>query len=66
MVRADKNTLLHVDLRAVKNNYKKIKKKVGRLCNVAATVKANAYGLGVRKIATILIKNGCTIFCRNY
>ncbi len=62
MRNVDKNTFLNIDLRAIKNNYKIIRKKVGKKCLVAATVKADAYGLGVKKIVPALIKSGCKNF----
>ena len=39
-----------------------IRNKVEKKCEVAATVKANAYGLGVEKIVPSLIKSGCKFF----
>ena len=41
---------------------KKIKKKVSKNCIVAATVKADAYGLGIKAVAKSLIKSKCKIF----
>ena len=58
----DKNTVLNINLKSIKNNYRKIKKKVNSNCIVAATVKANAYGLGIKKIVPILYKSGCRYF----
>ncbi len=62
MENADKKTTLSINLSSINSNYKIIKKIVGKKCIVAATVKANAYGLGVDKIVPSLIKNGCKYF----
>ena len=59
MLNEDKNTFLNIDLRSIKINYRIIKKKVGDKCIVAATVKANAYGLGAKRVVQKLIKSGC-------
>ncbi len=62
MQNVDKNTFLTIDLRALEKNFNKIKKKVGSNCIVAATVKADAYGLGVKEVVPALIKSGCKNF----
>ena len=62
MYNVDENTFLTINLKAVKKNYNLIKKKVTKKCYVAATVKANAYGLGINQIAPTLIKSGCKFF----
>ena len=62
MKNVDKNTFLDIDLKSINKNYKIIQKKVGKQCLVAATVKANAYGLGGKKIIPSLIKSGCKYF----
>jgi len=59
---ADQNTFLDIKIGSVIKNYKKIRSKVAKNCNVAATVKANAYGLGIKAIAKSLIKNKCNTF----
>ncbi len=58
----DKNTFLNINLKSVNKNYKLIKKRIRKGCIVAATVKANAYGLGVDKIVPSLFKSGCKHF----
>ncbi len=58
----DQNTTLEIDLKSICHNFKKIKKKVGKHCIVAATVKANAYGLGVEQVSKSLIKHKCKDF----
>lgn len=59
---AEQNTLLNIKIGSVINNYKKIKNKVSKNCLVGATVKADAYGLGIGAIAKSLIKNKCKVF----
>jgi len=52
---------IEIDLSALSNNYKKISKFVSpSVC--AATIKANAYGLGIDEIAKTLVKSGCREF----
>ena len=58
----DQNTILEIDLKSICHNFKKIKKKVSKNCIVAATVKANAYGLGVKQVSKSLIKHKCKDF----
>ncbi len=62
MKNVDRNTFLNINLKAVKNNYNTIRKKVGNKCIVAATVKANAYGLGAKEIVPTLIDEKCRNF----
>ena len=59
---ADQNTFLDIKIGSVVKNYNKIKNKVSKNCNVAATVKADAYGLGIEPIAKSLIQNKCNVF----
>lgn len=57
----DYTAFLEIDLHALTENYKSIAKYVSpSLC--AATVKANAYGLGIKKISNTLYKAGCRYF----
>ena len=58
----DQNTILEIDLKSICHNFNKIKKKVSKNCTVAATVKANAYGLGVKQVSKSLIKHKCKDF----
>ncbi len=58
----DQNTTLEIDLKSICHNFKKIKKKVSKDCIVAATVKANAYGLGLKKVSQSLIRVKCKDF----
>ena len=62
MINVDKNIFLDIDLNAIRDNYRIIKERVKKNCIVAATVKANAYGLGVNKIVPALSKSGCKHF----
>lgn len=52
---------LRIDLSAIKANYHAIQKKVGTT-KVAASVKADAYGLGLEPVAKVLYGAGCRIF----
>ena len=58
----NQNTTLEIDLKSICHNFKTIKKKVSKNCIVAATVKANAYGLGVKQVSKSLIKHKCKDF----
>ncbi len=52
---------LTIDLGAIADNYRLLKKQAGRsIC--AAAVKANAYGTGVGKVAPVLAQAGCDTF----
>ena len=62
MKRFDQNTTLEIDLKSICHNFNKIKKKVSKNCIVAATVKANAYGLGIKQVSKALIKLKCKDF----
>ena len=62
MNNVDKNTFLDINLKAINLNYQIIKKKINKSCVIAASVKADAYGLGANKIVSELIKNGCSNF----
>jgi alanine racemase len=55
------NSTLKINLSAIAENYR-ILKDIANASEVAAVVKANAYGLGVEKIAPILKKEGCKSF----
>jgi len=54
--------ILKVDLSKLTQNYINISEFVDRSCEVAATVKADAYGLGVTEIANALSEAGCNKF----
>lgn len=59
---ASQTGTLTVDLDAIKENYGILQEKVGLSCEVAAAVKANAYGLGVKEVAPVLSDAGCRSF----
>jgi alanine racemase len=54
--------ILEIDLDAVAENFAKITDRVGTKVRVAAVVKANAYGLGVEKVAPALARAGAKTF----
>ncbi len=62
MKNVDQNTFLNINLKAIRENYQIVKNKVDKKCIVAATVKANAYGLGINKVIPSLKKVGCKYF----
>ena len=53
---------LTVNLSAIKANHKTLQDRVGKGCEVAAVVKANAYGLGLAPIAEALHSVGAKTF----
>lgn len=55
------STLLTIDLEALEDNYRFCSDRL-RPASVAAVVKADAYGLGVKKIAPVLWHAGCRQF----
>lgn len=60
------SAVLKIDLDAIAHNYRSLLKKVGPACRVAAMVKANAYGMGARRVASVLVDEGCnTLFTAN-
>lgn len=54
--------VLTVDLDAVRENWRMLKGMVGPTAECAATVKADAYGLGMERIAPVLAGAGCRTF----
>jgi len=52
---------LKINLKAIADNYFILKAKAGGR-EIAAVVKANAYGLGVEKVAPVLKEAGCKLF----
>ena len=54
--------LLTIDLAAVAENWRVLKKRVTPGCDVGAVVKADAYGLGLDPIARTLKAAGCETF----
>jgi len=54
--------VVRVDLKALKQNFYALKERVGRTTHVAASVKADAYGLGAERISKALYGAGCRTF----
>ncbi len=54
--------VVRIDLKALKRNYNNLKTLVGSKTNIAAAVKADAYGLGADKVSRALYGAGCRIF----
>lgn len=50
-----------IDLKAIRDNYRKLK-AIAPEAEAAAVVKADAYGLGTRKVVPALEKEGCRTF----
>ncbi len=53
---------LKINLNAVKQNYLELQKKVGGSVKIAASVKADAYGLGADRVGKALYGAGCRNF----
>lgn len=49
---------VEVDLGAVRHNMMQVRKKVGPAVKILTMVKANAYGLGAKNIARVVLENG--------
>ncbi|AOS96808.1 Alanine racemase [Microbulbifer aggregans] len=54
--------LLQIDLEGIGRNYDLLQRKVGSVERCGAVVKADAYGLGVRRVAPVLWARGCRHF----
>ena len=54
--------VLEIDLDAIAENFKKLAQRVGPHVRVAAVVKADAYGLGMEKVAPALARAGAKTF----
>ncbi len=54
--------ILTIDLTAIGDNWVRLKQKVGNDVSCGAVVKANAYGLGVERVAQCLWSAGCREF----
>ena len=53
---------LYVDLRAIADNWRSVNAAVSDGCDCGAVVKANAYGLGVERVAPKIYQAGCRHF----
>lgn len=51
-----------LDCAALKDNFRRVQQRVGKECQVAGVVKANAYGLDVRIVVPALLEAGCSFF----
>lgn len=58
----DPTPKLTIDLGALAANYQDLKTRVGYACRVAVVLKANAYGLGARRVSQALYDQGCRDF----
>jgi alanine racemase len=56
-------TWIEVDLRAIKNNLKKIQRALPPKTKVAAVIKSNAYGHGLEEVARAAKMSGVRFFC---
>jgi alanine racemase len=54
--------ILEIDLDAIAGNFKKLVERVGSNVRVGAVVKADAYGLGMEKVAPALARAGAKTF----
>ncbi len=54
--------VLTVDLAALAENWRLLKRRAGAACDVGAVVKADAYGLGLEPVARTLKAAGCATF----
>ena len=57
-IKPRETSVIIVDLKAIENNYKNIK-KLAPNAKIGASVKANCYGLGIDAIMPCLLKQGC-------
>ena len=51
-----------IDLGSLRKNYRLLRKELASGAELAAVVKADAYGLGVERVVPVLVDEGCTIF----
>lgn len=56
------STILTVNIDAIRHNYRLLCHKLEKDAKCAAAVKANAYGLGMKKIVSALTTEGCSEF----
>ena len=56
-------SFVNINLDNIIENYKIIQNNLRPGCEIAAVVKANAYGLGYKQITSTLYKHGCRKFC---
>ena len=51
-----------IDLGAIRCNFRRLKRHLSESSELAAVVKANAYGLGAQRVVPVLADEGCRIF----
>ena len=54
--------VIEIDLDAIAVNWRKLSERVSHAARCAAVVKADAYGLGMDKVAPVLARAGCKTF----
>lgn len=59
---AHPDSILEIDLDAIAANWKSLRARLKRGCEAAAVVKADAYGVGMAKVAPRLWRAGCRLF----
>jgi alanine racemase len=59
---AHPDSILEIDLDAIAANWKTLRARLRRGCEAAAVVKADAYGVGMAKVAPRLWRAGCRLF----
>ena len=56
------DSILEIDLDAIAANWKRLRARLRRGCEAAAVVKADAYGVGMAKVAPRLWRAGCRLY----
>ncbi|MBU2595357.1 alanine racemase [Patescibacteria group bacterium] len=56
-------TWVEIDLGAIRNNIKRIKKYIGPNVGLAAVIKSNAYGHGLVEVAEVAVNEGTEFLC---
>jgi len=59
--RASAGAILTIDLAAIRENYRRLKNRLGGVA-CAAVVKADGYGLGANEVSAALVDEGCDTF----
>ncbi|MFI4983854.1 MAG: alanine racemase [Rickettsiales bacterium] len=65
-MRTNPNSVLEIKLDRIRDNYLHIKSKLEPQTKCSVVVKANAYGLGMNKVAQALVDAKCQEFCVAY
>lgn len=58
VIRPDRPTWVEIDLGAIANNMRRLKRMVGEQVGIIATLKADAYGHGAIKVSRTVLSNG--------